>query len=711
MRLSTYVAALILFAFAASSALAAHTRASLALASEEARPGTTVLAGVKLQMDPHWHTYWKNAGASGIPTKVEWKLPKGVTAGEIQWPVPEKLPDPDLTTYIYKDTVVLLVPLTLSADLPPGPLALKVDVSWLECEVQCLPGSGVVEASLRVGPESKLSPDASLLANWEKKLPLQSTPAGARAYWEKAADGDSRPLVLEWKTDAGLTNADFFPYANDDFEVQGPTEKLQSDPGLARLRKQVKKTAGDWPKEVLGLLVQEASGQRSAYQVKLSVGQTASFAAATKDTPGAGGPSVKGPSLWNMLFYAFIGGLILNIMPCVLPVLALKVLGFVSQAREDPRRARKLGLIYGLGVVSSFLGLALIVIGLQSAGHRAGWGFQFGNPYFLVVMTTLVTLIALNLFGVFEVHLGGRAMDAAATLSSKHGATGAFFNGLLATLLATSCTAPFLGAAVGFAFAQPPPIVLMVLGTVGLGLAAPYVVLSWQPGWLKLLPKPGAWMERFKVLMGFPMLAAAVWLFSIAALHYGDRAFWLAIFLVFVGLAAWVYGEFAQRNRTHVGIAIAAAVAILAGGYAFALEDHLRWRQPVGQGTSTVENEPGGIQWQRWTPAAVAEARSQGRPVLVDFTAKWCLTCNTIVKPALESASVKQKLRELNGAAFLGDYTGFAPEITDELKRYNRAGVPLVLVFPKKQGAPAIVLPEALTPGMVVNALERAVTL
>jgi len=538
------------------------------------------------------------------------------------------------------------------------------------------------------------------------KLPLKGDTIVSHAYWESSSSTNVRPLVVEWQSGVAVSNADFFPAGSDDCEVLGPTERLPADSGMIRIRKKVKTISGGWPSQISGLLVQQSVPNRVCYDVTLPVSPGASISANEAPFKDAKPP---GPGFWTMMAYAFVGGLILNVMPCVLPVLALKILGFVAQARDNPREARKLGLIYGLGVLVSFFALAAFVIALKSAGHRAGWGFQFGNPYFLVVMTTLVTLIALNLFGVFEVSLGGRAMDAASRLSSKHGAAGAFFNGLLATVLATSCTAPFLGAAIGFAFAQPARIVMLVLGMVGVGLAAPYVVLSWQPGWLKFLPKPGVWMERFKVAMGFPMLAAAVWLFSLASAHYGDRALWLAIFLVLVALAAWIYGEFTQRNREHTGLAFAWIVLVLVAGYTFALEKHLHWREPIVQSAQgSGENEPGGLQWQRWSRAAVAQARAEGRPVLVDFTAKWCLTCNTLVKPALESASVRKAVQQLNAAAFLGDYTSRADEITDELNRYGRAGVPLVLVFPKDQKAPAIVLPEVLTPRMIVSALDRA---
>jgi thiol:disulfide interchange protein len=682
------------------AARAAHTQARLLLLVETARPGDTVLAGIQLRMDPKWHTYWKNPGASGMATTIQWQLPPGVTAGEIRWPLPEKLPDADLTTYIYKDEVVLLVPLKLAPDLRPGPLELKADVAWLECEVSCVRASTGVAATLNIGAETKPSKDAAVLAAWEKKLPKSGQSLAARARWEKPANGSTRSLLLEWTGGATVKEPDFFPDGSEQFEVQGPTERVPAEPGKVRLRKEVRKLEGDWPKEISGVVVQGVGAERVGCEVKAPVESGAAVAA------------VPVPPLWQMLLYAFIGGLILNLMPCVLPVIALKILGFVGQARNEPRQARKLGLIYALGVLVSFLALALLVIGVQAAGHKAGWGIQFGNPYFLLVMTTLVTLIALNLFGVFEITLGGRALGAAAGASSKEGAVGAFFNGLLATVLATSCTAPFLGAAVGFALApgQVAYVTIILFLMLGVGLAFPYVVLTWQPAWLKFVPKPGPWMERFKIAMGFPMLAAAVWLFSLVSLHYGERSWWLAIFLVMLAVAAWIYGEFIQRHRAHPGISVAALLAVLAAGYFFALEGHLRWREPSTNTNSNVAlaQDPNGIPWQAWTPAALAQARAQGRPVLVDFTAKWCLTCNTLVKPALESSSVRNKVKDLNAVALLGDYTSFHDDIGDELKRFGRAGVPLVLVYPKDPNAPAIVLPEAVTPGMVVNALDRA---
>jgi len=324
-------------------------------------------------------------------------------------------------------------------------------------------------------------------------------------------------------------------------------------------------------------------------------------------------------------------------------------------------------------------------------------------------MTVLVVLVALNLFGVFELTAGGRTLSAAATLSSKHGAAGAFFNGLFATLLATSCSAPILATAVGFAFAQSAAVITLILLMVGVGLAAPYLVLSWHPAWLRFVPKPGPWMERFKVAMGFPMLAAGVWLCSLLTIHYGERAWWLAVFLVILAVAAWVYGEFVQRGQQHRGIAVAVSLLLLVGGYAYALEGELRWREPLQASAQAgaPKESPQGLDWQAWSPQAVAEARVQGRPVLVDFTAKWCLTCNTVIKHALESSDVLNKVKAVNAVPLLANYTLQPPQMTAELKRFGRAAVPLVLVYPRDTNAPPMVF-DLITSRSLVDALERA---
>jgi thiol:disulfide interchange protein len=709
---------LICLCLAALTARAAHTQGQLLLSADPAKPGDTIWAGVDLKMDAGWHTYWKNPGDSGIATTIKWDLPPGVTAGEIQWPLPEKLPPAEVTTYGYENEVMLLVPLTLAADLKPGPLVLKVDVSWLECKEQCVPGSTNIEAMLNIGSNTKPSADAAMIEFWKNKTPQTGKLFSFNAWWQQPAIGDKRPLILEGFQSTldtiPIEKTDFFPDSNDNYEIQAATEKLDSKLGF-RIRKTVQKFSGDWPNEISGIVVIEGNGQRFGFDVKLPIADKApSYETTTGQTPPENSTDkMLAPPLqplWKMLLYAFIGGLILNLMPCVLPVIALKILGFVSEAKSEPRHIRTMGLVYAVGVLVSFLALAAIVIGVKAAGHQAGWGMQFGNPVFLVCLTVLVTLVALNLFGVFEVTLGGRALDAAGNLASKHGAAGAFFNGVLATVLATPCTAPFLSIALGFAFAQSAAFIVLIFLAVGVGLAAPYVVLSWNPAWLKFLPKPGAWMEKFKIAMGFPMLATTAWLFNLAAGSYGKNVLWLGLFLVVIAFAAWIFGEFFQRGRKRRGLALVVTLVLLIGGYAYALENQLRWRVPVAETTmaGSLKESPDGIDWQPWSPEAVARARSEGHPVLVDFTADWCLTCQVNKKTSIEIPSVRAKLKEINAVAFNGDYTRTPDNITAELSHYARAGVPLVLIYPKDAAAPPIVLPEVLTPGTVLGALDNA---
>jgi thiol:disulfide interchange protein/DsbC/DsbD-like thiol-disulfide interchange protein len=702
------------------TACAAHTHVQLLLSAETPKPGDTIWAGVDMKMDAGWHTYWKNPGDSGIATTIKWDLPPGVTPGEIQWPLPEKLPPAEVTTYGYENEVMLLVPLTLATNLAPGPLVLKADVSWLECMEQCVPGSVSLEAALTIGSETKSSADTAMIESWKSNLPkaLNGSDWNIHAWWEGPSNADMRSLMIAGDFQGPLfgklpSKFDFFPDANDNFEIQAAIENVSGTKALFCFRKPVKKFSGDWPKEISGVLVLEGGVKRIGIEVKLPVSDQAPAGETILPKSSTGVPPVRAvetPALPLMLLYAFIGGLILNLMPCVLPVIALKILGFVSEAKSEPRRVRKLGLIYAFGVFISFLVLAAVVVSVKAAGHHAGWGMQFGSPIFIVCLTTLVTLVALNLFGVFEVTLGGRALDAAGTLASKHGAAGAFFNGVLATILATPCTAPFLGAALGFAFAQSASVIILIFLTVGLGLSAPYVLLSWNPAWLKFLPKPGAWMEKFKIAMGFPMLATVVWLFNIAASSYGKNVLWLGVFLVVVAFAAWIFGEFFQRGRKHKTAAAIVALLLLGGGYAVALEKELDWREamPEVDTTGSLKESADGIDWQRWSREAVAQARADGKPVLVDFTADWCLTCQVNKKTSIEISSVRKKLKEINAIAFVGDYTHFPDAITKELNRYNRAGVPLVLVYPKNPDAEPIVLPEVLTPGIVLNALDRA---
>lgn len=684
------------------------TTVQLLLSHNEAKPGSTVTAGLELTMDDGWHTYWINPGAAGTATDVEWTLPKGVTAGPIQWPTPDKFTALGLIGYGYHDKTILLVPLAIAADVALGQATISGKVSWLECKELCIPRDQQVSAKLVIAGTAKVSADAAELDATKKKLPKADARLAVKAWWDGAAKDDERTLLIEFNAGQAEADADFFSMS---FDVSPESEVTASGAAKVRIKKTVTKFEGAWPSQLAGLAVRNLidHDKTEAYRVKFPILASASATAATTTTQ-APPPATADKSLWRMLAYAFIGGLILNIMPCVLPVISLKILGFVNQSKESPARVRLLGMLYGAGVVVSFLVLAGVVIGVKSAGELASWGMQMSNPQFVVLLTVLIMLVALNLFGLFEVTLG--AVGAAAgSVATREGSGGAFFNGVLATVLATPCTAPFLAPALGFAFTQTAAVIVLMFVTVALGLALPYVVLSWNPRLLRFLPKPGPWMERFKVAMGFPMLATGVWLFTVSIEYYGGRILWFGIFLTVIAMAAWVFGEFFQRGTGRRGLALGIAGALALGGVLFGLEGQMQWRTPTDSSQAKagmVQDFPGGIRWHRWSAEAVAKAREAGQPVLVDFTAKWCATCIWNKKTSIDIESVRTVLADKNMKAFRADYTRRPDYITEELQLWGRAGVPLVLVFPADRTKQPEMLPEILTANIVLTALNKA---
>lgn len=703
---------------APSSEGATKVRVSLLVSHEVAQPGDTVTLGLQMIMPPKVHTYWRNPGDAGLPASVEWELPEGLKVGATEWAVPEKLVISKLFAYSYETEVILLMPLAIPANTKPGAIDIKGKADWLECtEELCLPANGAVSARLTIGAQRKESAQAAAFQAARARLPKSDPVLAVKARWEGPAKDESRALLIEWAPKSAPSNPDFFPFEAEGFKIEGATEVLQADSRIVTLRKSVTKQ-GNWPAKLSGLVLdQTGAGHHEAFAIEAAIENAADpTMAATSAAPGssaAGGGQVgvsSSASLGTVLLFALLGGLILNFMPCVLPVIALKILSFVNQTREEPGRARQLGLIYAAGVWASFLVIAGLVIGVKSAGGIASWGMQYQNPVFLVGMTALVMLIALNLFGAFEITLGGSALGAAGELASREGKSGAFFNGMLATVLGTSCTAPFLTFAIGYALSQPAWVTVVVFSTMAVGLAAPYVLLTWNPRLMKFLPKPGAWMDSFKKAMGFPMLATALWLFDVTLRHFGaGDAFWLALFLLLLALAAWIYGEFIQRGRRRRSLAFALMVATLALAVGFVLEGKLHWRNPVAASASgPLTNDPGGIAWQKWSPEAVAAARQAGKPVLVDFTAAWCLNCQANKASSIEIEPVRKKLKEIGAVALLGDFTKKDAAIAAELQRFERNAVPLVLVYPADASKAPIVLPAILTPSIVLEALEAA---
>lgn len=674
-----------------TSSAATKTHVQLVLSAQTARAGETIWAGLKMEIPTSWHVYWRNGGDAGIPVSITWDLPNGTTAGNINWPLPEKeidkAGDSSLVTYIYTREVVLLTPIKLAENLPPGPITLKGVAHWMECSMEggCFPADGDISATLNIAAETKPSTDANLIETWRKKIPLPAEAGVAIAHWQSGrAESNSRPVVIEWKS--GVAPIDFYPDSSTNFTVEGLTETLPAAGSSIAISKIVTKNdaASVWPSQISGLLVSHAgTPQAEGVEVALTIDPPQ---ATEKKSAAPVAPAL----LATMLFFAFLGGLILNVMPCVLPVIALKIFSFVKESGEAPGRVRNLGLVYGVGVLVSFLILAGLAIGVQTAGGLANWGDLFRHPQVQLALTVLVTLIALNLFGLFEITLSSSATSAASELASRKGYSGAFFNGVLATILATPCTAPFLGAALAFAFAQSSAVILLFFLTAGAGFAFPFVLLCARPRWLSFLPKPGAWMEKFKIAMGFPMLATAFWLMWLSASDESGLL-WTGLFLVVLALAAWILGEFVQRAVRRKGVAAAICAILLVVDYSLILQGH-----------------SSKIVWQPWSPQAVVEARKAGHPVMAEFTAKSCLTCQVNKASSIEIDSTRAKLKQIGAVTLVGDYTREDPAIGEELRRHDRSGVPLVLVYPKDPSQPPEVLPVLLTPSIVLAALDKA---
>ncbi len=709
MRIIATLVALVALALNSFAAPKSHTTAELLLPADAARPGDTVLAGIRLVMEPGWHTYWKNSGDSGEPTKIEWLLPPGVTAGEIKWPTPERLEAEGQITFILHNEATLLVPLKLSADLKPGPLELKAEASWIECEEACVLGDATISAALTIGNESKPSANAPLIEAAQAILPRDGSALAVNAGWQEASTNNTRNLLVEWPVTSAASNVDFLPYPSDDFEVGLKPEHLPVDASRVALRLSVKKSSTNWPAKISGVVVQKIGGERQAYEVTLTPAENSTNATKPVSLSPSDGEMAGVRGIFVNLLLALLGGLILNLMPCVLPILSLKVLSIVNQRGAPASHARKHALVYTLGVLVSFWALA----GLVMAGRLASWGEQFQDPRFVVIMTVLMTLVGLNLFGVFEVLLPGATINKASELTAKEGLSGAFFNGVLAVVLGASCVAPVLAAAVGWAISQPPLIIFLSFSMIGLGLALPFVLLSFFPALQRLLPKPGAWMGKFKIAMGFPMLATAAWLLSQTADHFGSSGpLWVGFFLVLISLAAWIYGEFHQRGSKRRSLAAIIALVIAVGSYAWMLESELDWRNPPDvvpgtQGAAPASTQSG-VQWQPWSTEAVTKGRAEGRPVFVNFTANWCPNCQLNKKTTFNKDSVAAKIKAVNAVALQADYTRRSPDITAELRRLKRAAIPLAIIYPRDATKPPQILPTLLTPAIVLEALDAA---
>jgi thiol:disulfide interchange protein/DsbC/DsbD-like thiol-disulfide interchange protein len=689
---TTFVLALLALAAPAVAGTPAgkHVKPSLLAEVESIQPGRPFSVGIRLQMAEGWHTYWKNPADSGLPTRMTWRLPEGFQAGPLQWPFPGRLAAPPLMSYGYEGDVLLPVAITPPQTLSPGSeVRLAGRVDWLECQEACIPGRAELELVLPVRAEApRPAPaNAPLFQATRGHLPVP-----ARG-WEVKAAATAGVLALTFRAPQAPSGAYFF--SDQPLVVEYPNpQTLHRVAGGHRL--DIARAAnGPALSHVTGVLLVEGGAAPVAVEVDVPVSPLTA-------SPGAGieGPP-PGRGLAVVLAFAFLGGLALNLMPCVLPVLSLKVMGFVRQSGQESPRAWRHGVAFTVGVLVSFWLLAGLMLALRAGGRSVGWGFQLQSPTFVAFLAALFFALGLNLFGVFPL---GESLIAAANLNRERtGLLSSFGNGALATIVATPCTAPFMGSALGYGLTQPGAVSLLVFTALALGMAAPYLVLSLNPRLLRLVPRPGAWMEGFQQFLGFLLMATVVallWLLGREAGVEGMTRVLLA--LLALGLAAWLYG---RTPATGLGprarhLAPAAAALLLAVGLVLGVRSAEGGGGPGGGGS--------GLAWEAYSAETLARVRAQGKPVFIDFTAAWCLTCQVNERVALASSEVQDRFRREGVVALRADWTKSDQDITSALASYGRQGVPLYVVYPRDPGRPPRVLPEVITPGIVLAALDDA---
>lgn len=699
------LAALALVAAAPASAgpsgRSKNVQATLVSEVESIRPGTPFTVGLRLQMDEGWHTYWKNPGDSGLPTRFTWRLPEGFAAGEIQWPHPERIPFGPLVSYGYEGEVLLPVAITPPASLAPGSdVRVAARVDWLECKEICLPGKAELDFTLPVSESAPLpAPEvAPLFAEARAQLPVPAEGWSARSA---AADGR---VLLALGPPAGIplpAEAYFFPEQAEVVDFAAPQTLAATASGFRLEMKAVPNPIQPFPGLTGVLVVRGSQGRPLALAIESTVDPavlTESAVAATMQRGGLAGLPVA-------LAFAFLGGIILNLMPCVLPVLSLKVMSFIRHGGEDPRRAFRHGLAYTLGVLAFFWLLAGALLALRAAGQQVGWGFQLQQPGFVVFLTCLFFVLALNLFGVFEV--GESLTTAGGYVQRQSGLAASFWAGALATIVATPCTAPFMGSALGFALSQPAWSTLAIFSFLGLGMAAPYLLLSRFTGLLRYVPKPGAWMEAFKQLMGFLLLATVVFLLWLFGRQAGIDAMTLLLAgLLAIGMGAWIYGRGTapgRSGRARLLASLGAAALAVAG---LALGFSQAQAAPAATRAKGVA-ETDGIAWEPFSPERVAELRAAGTPVFIDFTADWCLSCQVNERVAFSSEAVRERFRAEGVAMIKADWTLHDDRITQALAGYGRQGVPLYVLYGRDPQAPPRILPELISPTIVISALDE----
>ena len=671
-----------------------------------------------------WHTYWRNPGDSGQATTIKWQLPPGFTAGDIVWTTPHRFELPPLMNYGYAKHAVHLVRIAAPVGLQAGtPVVLSAKASWLVCADVCIPEDAELQLKLPVsGGAAALDPrDAALFAAARSELP-GAEPAATTARIQ----GGQLVIALgkEWgATLPQIKSLTFFPYAEGGIEYAAPQVLTRTKDAVELAVK-----LGDRPPQagaIRGVLVATELSGNDTVTVPMEIAANLSAAAAAAGTTsvasttsaagtkanagtnagttaaaGAAGTGKTDTSLPVLMLLAMLGGLILNLMPCVFPVLSIKAIGLVEQAKKHPAAVRAKGLVFAAGVISSMLCLAGVLLALRAGGEQIGWGFQLQSPLFVTLLVYLLLAVGLNLSGVFEV--GGGLAGVGDELTRGESFRASFFTGVLTTLVATPCTAPYMAFAVGAALTQPPVIALCIFAALGFGLALPYLLLSFAPWMRRALPKPGAWMDTLKEIFAFPIYASAAWLLWVLAGQTSSFGLGAALAgAILIAFAAWAY----QKSKSSAAGGRAAALVTATLAVLLAIFLPVRFADVAAAASGSAVGAPAADGWQPYDAAQVAKLNASGKPLLVNFTASWCLTCLVNERNAFTDSAVQEVFRNKGVTLMKGDWTNRNPAITRALAAFGRAGVPLYVVYNSKPGSSEpVILPQLLTPSAVQSA-------
>jgi thiol:disulfide interchange protein DsbD len=658
------------------------------------QPGASFTVGLHFRLEPGWHIYWKNPGDSGLPPRVGWQLPNGITAGDIEWPTPKRLPVGPLLDYGYEGDVLLPVTLKATPDLPETNAAeLKGNLRVLVCRETCIPGKAALGLKLPVqkGPPAKIAANQQLFEQARASMP-QPAPSA----WKVAAKENGNQIVLSIQGASVKGNYLFFPANPGEIENASPqlNTPLPSGIEIALHKSGQSKQA---PSTLEGLLLapeSAGSAQHTAYVINAPV-KANSVSSAAQAAP----PAQASQSLVLTMILAFCGGLILNLMPCVFPVLSIKTLHLLESAGKNHRVVRLSAVAYTLGVLVSFWVLVAALLGLRAGGRHLGWGFQLQSPPFVAFLCCLLFILGLSLAGLFEI--GQSFVSVGSGLAQRRGYSGSFFTGVLATVVATPCTAPFMGAAVGFALSQTALACTLVFTAMAFGLASPFLLLALAPQMGRLLPRPGRWMETLKQFMAFPIFATVIWLLWVFGQQTDINALTqLLVALLVISAGGWVLSRW-SRNRIASALASIAVLAATIFSVSMAAT-----AKPEVAARSNAANPGSGLAWEPFTPEKLATYRANGKPVLIDFTAAWCLTCQVNDRVVFQSGDVRQRLKNTKIALLRADWTSYDPAITETLAQYGRSAVPLYVLYGPNQTQPVLLPDGLLRPSTLLGALD-----